>query len=61
VHRRTEVLHAALGVAATRQPLQHLVLADPEVVLLERALKRALGPRVLGEQVAPCVDELGGA
>src|SRR4051794_25568811 len=60
VDRRGELLHAALGLLALGEPLEHLVLADAEaVVILQPPLEGADGARVAVEQVAPGVDDVG--
>src|SRR5215210_481785 len=58
MHRLAELLHPALVVGALGgEALQHLVLADAEVVRPQGALQGAMRARVTGEQVAPDIDE----
>ena len=57
MHGAGERLHAALLVAVVREALEHLELAHPEVVLLERALERAVGAGMAVEQLTPGVDD----
>ena len=55
-----ELLEAAAAAVALRQALQCLELGDRQpVVALEVALERRVDPRVVREQLAPPVDEVG--
>ena len=52
-----ERLHAALEVRLAGELVEHLELADPEVVLPEGPFQRAGHPGVLLEQGVPVIDE----
>ena len=57
VHGLGQLLHPALLRVARGEALEHLVLADAQAVLVERALERGGRPRVAVEQLAPDLDE----
>jgi hypothetical protein len=57
VQRLADVVHAAPVVAVAGEPVEHLELAHAEAVRLERALDRAVGARVVAQQLSPRADQ----